>query len=342
MLLYRYEDGVIKPVPYCDYSELQGREKDLENLLAANLEDLYAESGLSFMPIFQERAMQPEPDICALDAQGNLVIFELKRGNAGRSAVEQVMRYAELFGKRDYDQLNSMYRTYMNDSEVELKEAHASAFELPAPLSDEAFNRKQKLVIVGNSADRDLVSAVDYWKNQGIDIDFLPYRFYVIEEKVYFEFFAKPYDYHMNPGSKKGIMFDTNLSWSEDNEKCMLERKHIEAYGDVKWAVDSFSKGDYALFYSKGRGVIAIGEIISDSAQELKTSDAPNGRFHKVRMIVPQNVSDSHGYTQSLKPYEIKELLNQGFYFARTDKRPYLGEEQVNVLIDALREKYNA
>lgn len=342
-MLYHYAEGRIMPVSYCDYSELQGCEKDLENLLASYLEDLYAEGGYSFMPIFQERAMQEEPDICALDAQGDLVIFELKRGNAGRGAVEQIMRYAELFGKRDYAQLNSMYRTYMNDEKTELKEAHAEAFELPAPLSDEAFNRKQKLVIVGNSADIELIHAVDYWKNQGIDIDFLPYRFYRIGDEFYFEFFAKPYDFHMNPRARKGIMFDTNLSWSADNEKCMLERGHIEAYGNVKWAVDSFAKGDYALFYSKGRGVIAIGEITSREARELHdVKDADDGRYHEVKMIIPENVSASDDYNQSLYPYEIKELLNQGFYFARTDKRPYLSEEQVETLIDALKKKYNA
>ncbi len=342
-MLYRYDKGRIAPVQYCDYSELQGREKDLENLLATYLEDLYAEGGQSFMPIFQERAMQEEADIFALNAQGDLVIFELKRGNAGRGAVEQIMRYAERFGKRDYDQLNSMYKTYINDGNAELKKAHADAFELPAPLSDEAFNRKQKLLIVGNSADSDLRNAVDYWKNQGVDIDFLPYRFYRIGDEFYFEFFAKPYDFHMNPRDKKGIMFDTNLSWSPDNEKCMLERGHIEAYGDAKWAVNSFSKGDYALFYSKGRGVIAIGKITSLEAKELPdVKDANDGLYHEVKMIVPQNVSGSDGYNQSLYPYEIKTLLNQGFYFARTDKRPYLSEEQVKILIEALQKKYNA
>lgn len=158
-----------------------------------------------------------------------------------------------------------------------------------------------------------------------------------------FEFFAKLYDYHMNHRAKKGILFDTNLSWSDDNEKCMLERGHIEAYGGVKWAVDSFSKGDYALFYSKGRGVIAIGEITSREARELHgAEDADDGRYHEVKMIVPQNVSGSDGYNQSLYPYEIKTLLEQGFYFARTDKRPYLSEEQVKILIKALKKKYNA
>jgi len=32
------------------------------------------------MPIFQERQLQPEADIYALNREGDLVIFELKRG----------------------------------------------------------------------------------------------------------------------------------------------------------------------------------------------------------------------------------------------------------------------
>ncbi len=139
--------------------------------------------------------------------------------------------------------------------------------------------------------------------------------------------------------NKKGIMFDTNLSWSDDNEKCMLERGHIESYGGAKWAVDSFPKGDYVLFYSKGRGVIAIGEITSRKARELHgAEDADDGRYHEVKMIVPLNVSGSDGYNQSLYPYEIKTLLDK---VTRTYKTPYLSEGQVKILIEALQKKYN-
>ncbi|MBQ9389920.1 MAG: DUF91 domain-containing protein, partial [Synergistaceae bacterium] len=125
-MLYRYEDEgrVIRPVPYYDYSELQRNEKDLENLLANHFGEL------SLMPIFQERAMQEEPDIFALDAQGNLVIFELKRGNAGSNAVEQIMKYATLFGRSSYAQLNDKYKSYKNDDNVELQAEHALEFEL--------------------------------------------------------------------------------------------------------------------------------------------------------------------------------------------------------------------
>ena len=334
-------EKTVIPVKFCDFSELGGIEKDLENLLAKNLEDFFTDGAVSLMPVFQERPIQEEPDICALDSDGNLIIFELKRRNAGRGAIEQIMRYAELYGRRDYAQLNDMYKKYVSanglECSAELKDAHAAAFELSAPLSEEAFNRRQKLVIVGNSADIDLIRAVDYWRSKGIDIDFLPYRFYKIGENFYFEFFAKPYDYHINPGDKKGIMFDTNKTYSDEDEALMLSRSRVEAYGDAKWAVDSFRKGDYVLFYSKGRGVIAIGQVTSDKAKELTDND---GRYHEVKMIVPHNVS-SEGCNKNIMPYEVKELLEQGFYFARTDKRPYLSEEQVNILIDELKKRYS-
>lgn len=49
--------------------------------------------------------------------------------------------------------------------------------------------------------DDSLINAVDYWKHQGISIEFLPYRIYELDGKNYFEFFALPYDKHKNPSS---------------------------------------------------------------------------------------------------------------------------------------------
>ena len=348
-MLYRYEDKGLVPCPYYDYYEMEGsegREKDLENLLAKHLQVLFTEDSL-LMPIFQERPMQPEPDLFALDRWGNLVIFELKLRVVVNEAALQIMRYAQTYGTKGYFDLDRMYQQYkesMGDaSKKNLKEAHAEAFELPEGfmLTEESFNQHQKLVIVGNSSDTSLIKVVNYWKGKGLDIDFLPYRFYKIQDEIYFEFFAKPYDYHIRPQSCKGVMFDTNLSYSDINEREMLKRSNIEAYGQVKWAVDSFNKDDYALFYSKGRGIIAIGRVTSKQARDLTPEEAPDaydGRYHKVEMIVPKDVTSSD--FKSLSAAEIKNLLGQNFYFARTDKRPYLSTEQVEILINELKRKY--
>ena len=71
-MLYRLskEDNTIELMPYADFESLAKKEKDLENLLAENLGDLYIEDG-QLMRIFQERARQEEPDLCALDKNGN-------------------------------------------------------------------------------------------------------------------------------------------------------------------------------------------------------------------------------------------------------------------------------
>lgn len=85
----------ISPVQFSEFSNFGNLEKDLENLVAENLlEVLFEESGL--MPIFQERQRQPEADIYALNEQGDLVIFEFKRGSVGEDAVHQALRFGHL------------------------------------------------------------------------------------------------------------------------------------------------------------------------------------------------------------------------------------------------------
>ncbi len=82
--------GTLEPLPFLDASNLQGTEKDLENLLATHLLDVLFE-GAPLLPIFQERQLQSEADLYAINREGDLVIFELKRGLAGEDAVLQAI-----------------------------------------------------------------------------------------------------------------------------------------------------------------------------------------------------------------------------------------------------------
>ena len=133
----------------------------------------------------------------------------------------------------------------------------------------------------------------------------------------------------------KGIMFDTNLSCSDTNEVEMLTNNKIAAYGDAARYIDSFQKGDYALFYSKGRGIIAVGKIVSDHPTE--TGDE---KHHKVKMIVPESFAGDASVLPSLTPNEIKTILDRNFYWASTIKTPFLTGSQVEILIRELKKKY--
>lgn len=241
-MLYRLEStngrfDKIDAVPFRDFSCFGNLEKDLEALIAENILDvLFEDSGL--MPIFQERKLQSEADIYALNISGDLIIFELKRGAAGDGAVQQALRYSQDAGQWSYATLQRKYAQYSGDNKTPLNEAHKDAFNREHALFPSEINTKQHLIVIGSAADESLINAVDYWKRQGLSIDFLPYRIYEIDGEKYFEFFALPYDKHKNPGITKGVLFDTNRSYDENSIWYMMENKRVAAFGDAKRFVE--------------------------------------------------------------------------------------------------------
>ena len=335
-MLYKYENNTLEKLGYYSYSYFKGKEKDLENLLAENLNDLYMEDA-QLMPIFQERQRQEEPDLLAVDKNGNLVVFELKRGEVKGDTTIQVMRYTQNYGQKSYFELNKIYKKY-NLTGLELKNAHKEAFGLDKALDESEFNKKQKMVIVGNSLDISLINAVEYWKNKKLDIDFLPYRFYKINKEIYFELFAKPYDYHLNVLDKKGIIFDTCRSYYENAVWDMFKDKKISAYNSASKFIKSFNKGDYVFYYHKGWGIIGAGIIKSSQPKEI-SSNKGRELYHTVELLTPVIANENE--IKYILPSEICELLGKNFYWASTTKKPYLTEKESKKLVDELIERYN-
>lgn len=161
----------------------------------------------------------------------------------------------------------------------------------------------------------------------------------IIPEKItyWIRFLAESENENMDKTKAKGIMLDTNRSYSDTNERDMLTQSRVCAYGDADRYINSYRKGDFALFYAKGKGIIAIGEVISDTPKKVETE---KGLYHDVRMIVPDNGDYSKINDKFISAREIKEILNRGFYFASTIKTPFLDSSQVEKLIFALKEKY--
>lgn len=325
------EDGTdsLKPQPFLNFKQINRLEKDLENLLADHLyRTLYQQAPL--MPFFQERSLQKEADLYALDEDGNLVIFELKRGGAGGGAVQQVLRYAQDAGQWSYADLASRYAKY-TDEEQELREAHQEEFELDAPLSQEQFNRHQKLRVVGNAADTELIDAVNYWTRQGLDLSFVPYRIYKLDGSLYFEFFAKPNDQRVNPANRKGVLFDTNRSYNEEAIWDMVEKKRIAAYGDAKKQADYVSRGDLVFYSHKGHGIVAAAKVVSGTKEA-----GPNEWYHDVEFETP--VPSPGGGLPAMSFSDVQDVTGESFYWARTVKNPYLDCGQAQDLLDALNE----
>jgi len=335
-MLFNLSDDLkqVDPVPFLDIADLAGEEKDLENLLADNL--LHRLSGEErLLPVHQEKRRQAVADIYALDQRGDLHIFELKRSGADTYAISQVLRYAEDSSAWDYDKLNRLYAEYEvgkgRDRPACLQEAHKDAFALDVALSEPEFNRNQHLIVVASSSDGDVRRSVSYWQKKGVSIDFLPYRLYRFNKTLYLEFFAKPFDDHVNPGKVKGVIFDTNRTYNESALADMIENERVAAYGDRKDAVHSLSKGDFVFFYHKGYGVVAGAEVVGGSVR----ADGEDQLYYDVRFLtgVPKDCSNP----DAISAGAVVKIMKKPFFWARIEKYPYLTREESLLLLEELK-----
>lgn len=305
-------------------------EKELEDLLAQNLWDVLFESN-ELMPIFQERAWQPEADIYALNEQGDLIIFELKRSRADNGAVHQALRYCEKAGRYNYDKLEQMLQIYHGNKPLNLQEEHQRGFDLEHARDKSSFNTKQHLVIVGSAGDNELIRNIDYWTSKGLSVSFIPYRVYVIANEFYFEFFSIPYDQHSNPADVKGVIFDTNLSYDEDSIWYMCQGNRVAAFGGIKGIVHSLNRRDTVFLYHKGQGIVAAGEVKSEVKEDLEQ----DGLYRDLRWLTPKpNKGSPYKY---MPAWQIKQVMNRNFWWAKTMKAPYLSKEETGKLLDALQ-----
>lgn len=318
----------LKPLPFKDLEDLDRLEEDLEDILDNHLRDtLYQESPL--MTFFRQRSYQKEADLYALNEDGDLIIFELKRGGAGAGAVKQILKYTQEAGRWSYTELLDRYSKY-TDGDRELMEAHQKVFGLDEPLDPNQFNRKQHLRVVGNAADTELVEAVEYWKGQGLNISFVPYRIYEIEGSYYFEFFAKPNDQRINPADQKGVLFDTNKSYNENAIWDMMEKNRVAAYGDAQDQAGYLNRGDMVFYYHGGEGIVAAAKVVSETKQ-----DGEDEQYHDVEFLTP--TPERGGELPSMSKSEIEDVTGESFFYHRTAKYPYLSRDQARDLLEVLK-----
>ena len=321
----------LEALPFMEFAELGKVEKDLEVLLADHLLSVLFEDE-ALMPIFQERALQAEADLYALNKDGDLIIFELKRGFAGEEAMLQVLRYSQVAGQWTYTQLEKKYALYCSSKglpEQLLAEAHRESFNLDRPLIPSEFNRRQNLIVAGNAANDSLINAVRYWKSKGLPVDFIPYRVYEIGKEYYFEFFALPFDRHMNPASIKGVLFDTNRSYDEDSIWEMIENKRVAAYGDAQYVVEYLNPKDIVFLCHRWVGIVAAGEVMGP----VKSVENMDEQFRDLKFLTP--VPDKQKGIIPNMPFSIvSQVTGKSFFWARTIKVPYLTRDEAMTLLD--------
>jgi hypothetical protein len=108
MIYEVHKSGKKAPTPLTasSLSEQGWREKKLENYLFKHLRELVS---TDLMVIGQSKPGE-EADLVALDYEGELWLFELKKVGGEAENLLQVMRYSQIFGAFEISDLDDLYR----------------------------------------------------------------------------------------------------------------------------------------------------------------------------------------------------------------------------------------
>ena len=285
---------------------IKWKEKDLQDLISAHINDFIYANDL--MTIFNERPMQEEPDILALDKNGDLYILELKRWSSSKENLLQVLRYGQLFGNSSYDELNELYQKY-SSSEESLINAHSKYFN--AQLKECEFNKRQHFLIVTNGLDQATVEAIQYWKNNGIDIDAIIYWVFDIGGEHYIEFnMYSPIEGYLEYECNCYVL-NTNYSNNPENTQEMLREEKAAAYWPGwREKIDRLQKGDLVFLYQSGVGIIAYG--YADGNRQMK--DADGHKDYEYYMHLNKFVK----LKEPMSASTMKKATGMGFSFRTT------------------------
>ncbi len=285
-------------------------EADLERLVSKHIQDFIYSNDL--MTIFTERRGKEEPDILALNKNGDLYIFELKRWGSDQENLLQVLRYGQLFGGSDYHELNELYQKYAATDE-NLYNAHCNYFDLneQSRLKAGEFNRRQHFVIMTNGLDQKTVEAIQYWKKNGLNIDAIIYWVFEINGKYYIEFnMYSPIEGFLEPEGSNFILNTNYANNKQHNNDMLREHKAAAYYPGWREKIERLQKGDCVFLYKSGTGIVAYGT--ASGKLEKKDCDGHKDYEYFMRLEKFKTLS------RPLSASRMKEVTGQGFSFRPT------------------------
>ena len=116
-------------------------------------------------------------DLLGVDRQGNVVVVELKRDRTPRDVVVQALEYAAFAARLDVDALEGILRVHEQDGALGLGDHHREYFEVDESEAV-AFNKDQRIVIVGQRVTPEIKQTALFLRSKGIDITCVGFTFF--------------------------------------------------------------------------------------------------------------------------------------------------------------------
>lgn len=293
-----------KPVKTSSLTDEGWDEKDLENYLRENLPVLISDD---LMVIGQSRPYQPEADLLALDRQGDLWIFELKKVATSSDNLLQVMRYSQNAANLRVDDLSDLYLAYKGNHSDSLVVDFCKHFGFVSPTAaqqwSDGLGRNHHLVVIADGTDEEAVLAVSHWQKNGVDIQLWPYRIHPGDKQAFrFELpdlFIK--GRQISRGAPGVFLVNTARKNRPSSalEEYMLKHECALATAEPwLFTINRVLTGSRVLLYANRTGIIAVGGRDSGEAEHpARRRGRPHcapSRFSEAEVAIFRCLHSSH------------------------------------------------
>ncbi|MDD4527051.1 MAG: hypothetical protein PHF25_03320 [Candidatus Margulisbacteria bacterium] len=291
-------------------------ERYFQKILYNHFDELFSNGNL--LKIFESRRGPEEPDLLAIDSKGKLYIFELKIWESNDENILQALRYGQIFGQHNYDDLDKRYRTeHMNQT---LENAFIQQFgkKIDVDIKKEEINAKQVFVIITNGIDVKTRQAINYWSNYGLEVKAWLYRVYPpMDDSKQFLLEMNPFNIEDDPFedvSDDCYILNTNYRNSPKDDERMIERQEAAAFFEPwKYKIEKIKPGSKVFLYRSGVGIVAFGTT-SGKVQKKK--------YHNEEEYINEDYSVKLNFFTLVNPAisasKIKEITGNNYRFIGT------------------------
>ena len=279
----------------CSASSLKLTEKDLENWMARHQALLFG--GEEVLVIAQSVQGRSMADILALDAEGNLVIVEIKRDWSDRKTIGQLLEYAADMSGRRYEYLERRHQAYWDSHHRGKRyESLLSRFQ---ELSDDPNAGKDQIpkqpkghrvCIVAPGSDDGLRRIIDWLKEYGVPISFIPFSLYVDADdpdgQILLEIEQLPKVQEPVGGAvdewQGDWFFNTNERHAPGAYRKMFKQGVIAIYGYETGPdnLEGTEAGQRVFAYVNSRGILACGHVVDGQVVSGDTVFGEEREYH--------------------------------------------------------------
>ncbi|WP_312465209.1 MmcB family DNA repair protein [Atlantibacter hermannii] len=215
-------------------------------------------------------------DLLCVNKSAALVIVELKRDDSGSSVEWQAIKYASYCSKLFPDEIFKLYAAYLKESEFDAAKKNEEFIDADIEL----LNEKQHIILVSKEFNSEVISAVLWLREYGIDIQCTRLAPFVDSDG---ELFIKPEtiiplpeakDYIERREIKHRAIASTQEDWTgswfvnvgeckyrtwDDNRQFgFISAGQGKVYSS---ALNRLAVGDKIYAYMKGCGYVGFGEV---------------------------------------------------------------------------------